>query len=459
MLHLRLGQFVNLPYYLYHSLKRACTQFRDGHEHSLAHHGLIKLLVIHGLQLQETPIVWDAFAYPTFHASQPQQKATATLIEEQSSPRHDPEITPADAPLQTPKKGLRISSRTNTPSPSSVRRNPPRTANRLENLADAAHAARNAEVEILTSSSNKKRKEKVDRESRHQARHVKRQRKAPFIESLLNSANEEDNVNEGDTPTDPCAPSAELQSPKVNAEGGTLEGQISKSNEKEMSPDKAVESQKINPDQEDGGQQTLEVGKKFESDALWEDNILQPTPQKTHEQDEAHFKQNPTDVIEPLQKETPLGDATGTTESSCHSELDTAMIPQSLTVSAMSSQDLLSTSGLPLNPIPLQTAIPGISMITVNEFLHTFLQLQQELQQFRSQVILQDDVHRPVPKESVEHPDNNIPPGLYTLFCMRTCKSFSWGEMMSPDNALFLLTFCLIHCPLLWHKIPFLLTY
>ena len=123
----------------------------------------------------------------------------------------------------------------------------------------------------------------------------------------------------------------------MNTEGGTLEGQTFKSNEKEMSPDKAVESQKNNPDQEDEGQQTLEVGKKFESDTLREDNILQPTPQKTHEQDEAHLKQNPTDAIEPLQKGTPLGDATGTTESSCHLELDTTMTPQSLTVSAMPS--------------------------------------------------------------------------------------------------------------------------
>ncbi len=91
MLHLRLGQLVNLPYYLYYFLKRACTQFREGHEHSLAHHGLIKLLVIHGLHLQDTPIAWDAFVHPTYNALRPQQKETETMIEEQPSPSHDPE--------------------------------------------------------------------------------------------------------------------------------------------------------------------------------------------------------------------------------------------------------------------------------------------------------------------------------------------------------------------------------
>lgn len=72
MLHLRFGHVVNLPYYLYHSLNRACNQFRESHESSLAHHGLINLLVICGLQLKKTPIAWDTFIQPTSNGVQPQ---------------------------------------------------------------------------------------------------------------------------------------------------------------------------------------------------------------------------------------------------------------------------------------------------------------------------------------------------------------------------------------------------
>ena len=68
----------------------------------------------------------------------------------------------------------------------------------------------------------------------------------------------------------------------MNEEEETLEGQTLNSNKEpefpsieETSPDKAVESSKNNPDQEDKGQPTLEVGDEFESDVLRADDTLQ----------------------------------------------------------------------------------------------------------------------------------------------------------------------------------------
>ena len=76
-----------------------------------------------------------------------------------------------------------------------------------------------------------------------------------------------------------------MRKPGANEEGETLERQTLNSNEQpefpsmeETSLDKDGESPKNNPDQEDRGQPTLEVGDEFESDILREDDTLQNTP-------------------------------------------------------------------------------------------------------------------------------------------------------------------------------------
>lgn len=65
MLHLRYDVLVNFPYYLFCSLKRSYDQNNQRHANSLAHHGLIKLIVNHNLRLAQPTLDWDAFVNQT----------------------------------------------------------------------------------------------------------------------------------------------------------------------------------------------------------------------------------------------------------------------------------------------------------------------------------------------------------------------------------------------------------
>ena len=65
MLHLQYGVLVNFPYYLFFSLKWSYDQYNQGHVDSLAHHGLIKLIVNHNLCLAQQALEWDAFVNQT----------------------------------------------------------------------------------------------------------------------------------------------------------------------------------------------------------------------------------------------------------------------------------------------------------------------------------------------------------------------------------------------------------
>lgn len=94
MLHLRLGHLINIPYYMYHSLKRACSQFREGHENSLEHHDLIKLLVLHGLQLQEAAIAWDVFIQLDLNTTKLQLGETKIMDKEQPSKTQNQKKSP-----------------------------------------------------------------------------------------------------------------------------------------------------------------------------------------------------------------------------------------------------------------------------------------------------------------------------------------------------------------------------
>lgn len=51
MNHLRWGMLVNIPYFLYSFVNQMRKAIQKGHENSLAHHGLIKLLVVRELKI------------------------------------------------------------------------------------------------------------------------------------------------------------------------------------------------------------------------------------------------------------------------------------------------------------------------------------------------------------------------------------------------------------------------
>ena len=107
--------------------------------------------------------------------------------------------------------------------------------------------------------------------------------------------------------------------------------------------------------------------------------------------------------------------------SSCHPEPNKAMSLHSLVIPEPHPKDFLGTSGTLLNLGPLAMATLGTPMITINEFIHTFIQLQQELQQLRARVILQDNVESSlgvvvVARESREQKNIDTPPSLYTMF-------------------------------------------
>lgn len=61
MLHLCNGVLINDPFYLFLSLQGSCIEVWHGHINYLAHHGLIKLIVIHGLILENPHVEWDVF--------------------------------------------------------------------------------------------------------------------------------------------------------------------------------------------------------------------------------------------------------------------------------------------------------------------------------------------------------------------------------------------------------------
>ncbi len=92
-----------------------------------------------------------------------------------------------------------------------------------------------------------------------------------------------------------------------------------------------------------------------------------------------------------------------------------------MVISKPPPKEFLGTSTALLHHVPLTMATLGSPMVTANEFLHTFIQLQQELQQLRAKVILQDNIESSpsvsvVIRESREHTYINTPPSLYTLF-------------------------------------------
>jgi hypothetical protein len=218
-----------------------------------------------------------------------------------------------------------------------------------------------------------------------------------------------------------------LENSEANEKEETLERQPLNSNKepefqsiKETSPDKAAESPKNSPDQEieDMGLQIVDEGDELETGVVWTSDIMQTTIQRAYEQEEDHLKKNLNDIMETPQEVALPGDATENTESSCRPEPDGAMVSESLVVSEIPPKNLSNVSSVLPSPIPLTMATSDPPMVTLNEFLHSFMQLQQELQQLRSRVLMQDNIISTavVPNESMEHPDSNIPPGLYTLF-------------------------------------------
>lgn len=60
--HLRHKDLVNVSFYLFQSIKKMSSEVQKGHRNSLAHHGIIKLIIMKGLENNTSPIPWAIFA-------------------------------------------------------------------------------------------------------------------------------------------------------------------------------------------------------------------------------------------------------------------------------------------------------------------------------------------------------------------------------------------------------------
>jgi hypothetical protein len=71
--HLRHQKIISVPYYLMKSLQKMAMEVQTCRESVVAHHGLIKILIVDALRRRQPYVTWDMFISPPRETMEPTQ--------------------------------------------------------------------------------------------------------------------------------------------------------------------------------------------------------------------------------------------------------------------------------------------------------------------------------------------------------------------------------------------------